>query len=321
VVDAVRASAGYPFVFRPVTNAQGERLVDGGIASNLPAFLFAEEHRRSRIPVLAFDLVAPEEPARANYDGAAFCRELLDTAIEAGDELLRVVLKGIEHIPIQTPVGIDTLDFNLTQPQRQALFTAGYAAASKWLNQWKPLRLAMQPAQDARKELILRYGEPDIYQPLLWAAGRDIEAQSKAKHIWTAILLPTGKNTFLMCYQHGADGADGYCLHEFDGTIPWLKEVWQTAKPSFADYQSIRTKPGLASRAVIAVIPTERSCCLCCRIPATEGPPVALLLADTMTPSAETEWVDRADGLAPGINETIKKRLALWANLIDRVIP
>ena len=55
VIDAVRASTCYPFAFEPVF-LNGRRLVDGGLSSNLPVFLFAEEYRQTRIPALAFDL-------------------------------------------------------------------------------------------------------------------------------------------------------------------------------------------------------------------------------------------------------------------------
>ncbi|HSI11593.1 MAG TPA: patatin-like phospholipase family protein [Chthoniobacter sp.] len=319
VIEAVRASAGYPFVFQPVVNEWGERLVDGGLASNLPAFLFAEEHRRWRLPVLAFDLVAtPHAPNP--YDGTDFCRELLDTAIEAGDELLRVVLKGIEHIQIETPAAIDTLDFNLNKGQREQLFQAGYSQAAEWLAQWKPLQLAARSAGSVRNELTLSYGEPDIYQPLLWAAAKDIEDRSKAKDVWTAILLPTGRNTFVIVYQHGIVDADteAYRSLEFDGEIPWLKQAWETGKPAFADYEPIRANPSSASRHVIATIPARRLCCLCCPIPATEKLPVGLLLIDTSTSAAETGWLE---GATPPVNALITERLAVWSILIDRVIP
>jgi NTE family protein len=42
VIDAVRASMSFPFVFSPVKN-DNYLLVDGGLSSNLPLFLFEEE--------------------------------------------------------------------------------------------------------------------------------------------------------------------------------------------------------------------------------------------------------------------------------------
>ena len=59
VLEAVRGSIGYPFVFEPLEFADPEKrkryLVDGGLVSNLPVFLFAKEHKITRYPVLAFD--------------------------------------------------------------------------------------------------------------------------------------------------------------------------------------------------------------------------------------------------------------------------
>ncbi len=43
VIEAVRASAGYPFLFEPVHLGDQSTLIDGGLASNLPSFLFADE--------------------------------------------------------------------------------------------------------------------------------------------------------------------------------------------------------------------------------------------------------------------------------------
>ena len=47
VLDAVRASTCYPFVFQPVDRNRQCWLVDGGLASNLPAFLFHDEQQRT----------------------------------------------------------------------------------------------------------------------------------------------------------------------------------------------------------------------------------------------------------------------------------
>ncbi|WP_417734250.1 patatin-like phospholipase family protein [Rosistilla oblonga] len=65
VVLAVRASAGYPMLFKPV-HYRGMRLVDGGLSSNLPSFLFEHEYAEDRITTLAFDLILPE--AKPEFD-------------------------------------------------------------------------------------------------------------------------------------------------------------------------------------------------------------------------------------------------------------
>jgi len=131
-LEAVRASAGYPFAFRPLEGS-GFRLVDGGLSSNLPSFLFIEEYRNQRIPTFAFDLITSPKDFSPPYALKRYLSDLLNTALEAGDELLRHVSDGVVHVPIEVPKGINTLDFGISRSQRQALYNAGYQQAASFL--------------------------------------------------------------------------------------------------------------------------------------------------------------------------------------------
>lgn len=82
-VLAVRASAGYPMLFKPVLY-RGMRLVDGGLSSNLPSFLFEREYAEDRITTLAFDLILPD--AKPECDG----RFGTDTPAEESGSLQRI---------------------------------------------------------------------------------------------------------------------------------------------------------------------------------------------------------------------------------------
>jgi predicted nucleic acid-binding protein len=55
----------------------------------------------------------------------------LFAALEASDELMRRVLRGIHYVPILTPLGIDTLDFGLSRDKRKLLFDTGYLSIPK----------------------------------------------------------------------------------------------------------------------------------------------------------------------------------------------
>ena len=61
VIDALAASAAFPCAFAPTRGLAGSELsavlVDGGLASNTPAFLFHEEWRMTRFPTIVFQLV------------------------------------------------------------------------------------------------------------------------------------------------------------------------------------------------------------------------------------------------------------------------
>lgn len=79
VLDAVRASMSYPFVFLPV-RVNERFVVDGGLCSNLPIFLFEEERRADGLPVIAFDLVSlppREQKTMGCASSAETCSRLL----------------------------------------------------------------------------------------------------------------------------------------------------------------------------------------------------------------------------------------------------
>jgi NTE family protein len=124
VIDAVRASTSFPFVFRPV-RIDDRYYVDGGLSSNLPVFLFERERRTNRLPVLAFDLVSQSEDENRNDSLGRFCSDMIATALESSDSLLRDVMKGIHHIEVPVPREIDTFS-NLNKEQRLRLFDIGY---------------------------------------------------------------------------------------------------------------------------------------------------------------------------------------------------
>lgn len=91
VLDAVRASMSYPFVFQPVLLYNAYQ-VDGGLSSNLPLSVFEEERRRDGATVVAFDLEASRKDQPAPYGMKEFCGDLLP---------------GIHHVRISIPEGIE----------------------------------------------------------------------------------------------------------------------------------------------------------------------------------------------------------------------
>lgn len=160
VLDAVRASTCYPFVFQPLT-MNGRRLVDGGLSSNLPAFLFHEEYRATGYPVFAFDLTSEESPPRADYRLVDYVRDMLSTALDAGDELLRHVLKDVVHVPVPVPARFDVLNFKIPRAERNELFGIGYEHTAGVLSKLKMLALVRQAGDEVQKQLQARYGRPD----------------------------------------------------------------------------------------------------------------------------------------------------------------
>jgi NTE family protein len=153
VALAVRASMGMPFVFEPVRVRSPETgrehvLVDGGVLSNFPVWIFDCEGPPAR-PTFGL-LLAETDPRRPLADGLppasastsaglralmAHGRSLLQTVLEAHD---RRHLRGADHVrTIQIPTyGVGAADFTLAPEDIQALHQSGVQAAEGFLATW-----------------------------------------------------------------------------------------------------------------------------------------------------------------------------------------
>lgn len=82
VAQAVRASCSIPGFFQPVSG----RYVDGGVLSNLPAFVFfSDEYRRPLAKrVLAFVLDATDQPTQGRSVGTV-ARAITDTVVDGSE--------------------------------------------------------------------------------------------------------------------------------------------------------------------------------------------------------------------------------------------
>ena len=137
IAEAVRISAGYPYFFPPLAlrdRATGRPgvLVDGGVASAFPIFLFDREQPRR--PTWGFRLhsgLGPERPSQREIGGFDWPVDMawgiLETAMNAFDT--REVLSFGDRV-VSIPTGaVGTLDFSLSAEQREFLFESGHEAA------------------------------------------------------------------------------------------------------------------------------------------------------------------------------------------------
>jgi NTE family protein len=139
LATAVRISAGYPGFFPPIslvdaaTQTKGA-LVDGGITSSFPVFLFDKPEPQH--PTWAFRLFGgkppeqpPVHPIRGLLWPIAMVSDVIDTGINALDDF---ELQTFPDRVIGIPTGsIPTLDFSLTEEEKQFLYQSGYDAAHR----------------------------------------------------------------------------------------------------------------------------------------------------------------------------------------------
>jgi NTE family protein len=142
IADAVRISAGYPYFFPPLelrnraTKKEGA-LVDGGVVSPFPVFLF--DKPQPKHPTWGFRLFSgfdPESPAYRAIDGLDWpvdvVQGVLDSAMNALDNFERQSF-GDRVVSIATG-SVPTLEFSITPEQKQFLYDSGYEAAKKFFD-------------------------------------------------------------------------------------------------------------------------------------------------------------------------------------------
>lgn len=137
IAEAVRISAGYPYFFPPLKlrdAATGKRgmLVDGGVVSAFPVFLF--DAPKPRHPTWGFQLFggfSPEKPTHQSIGGVGWPVEMLKAILDSSTSALdKLALKAFGNRVISIPTGeISTLDFALTERQKEFLYESGYQAA------------------------------------------------------------------------------------------------------------------------------------------------------------------------------------------------
>ncbi|HVU76700.1 MAG TPA: patatin-like phospholipase family protein [Gaiellaceae bacterium] len=138
LVDAVRMSMSYPFLFKPVVLYRDKRphyVVDGGLLSNFPIWLF--DSPKPKRPTWGFRL----HPGSQAAEGLPYRRvprplwavpllkAMFSAATEAWDreQLSHIVSARTVSIPTH---GISTTNFNLTPDEAHDLYVWGQGAAT-----------------------------------------------------------------------------------------------------------------------------------------------------------------------------------------------
>lgn len=141
IAKAVRISCSLPFFFEPDTilNKKGEKclMVDGGVLSNFPIWLFDGSSSRPIRPFIGLQLSSKRmvlTPKKINNVLDYFHRVFL-TMKEGHDEVYisKYAATNIIFIPVH---GVSTAEFNLSEAQKKALIVMGYKKTIKFLKTW-----------------------------------------------------------------------------------------------------------------------------------------------------------------------------------------
>lgn len=141
VARAVRMSCSLPFFFEPVAlyNREGEKciIVDGGVLSNFPVWLYDNGNTKPLRPFLGFQLSSRAdfyltEPIKNAVD---LFHSLFTTMKEAHDAkyISKYAASNIVFIPVED---VATADFNLSKEDQEKLVDLGRDRTRAFLKKW-----------------------------------------------------------------------------------------------------------------------------------------------------------------------------------------
>jgi NTE family protein len=140
VARAIRMSASLPYFFEPVRLKSLDGLslvVDGGVLSNFPMWLFDKENTKKVRPVLGIKLSPniQERPKNEIHNAIDMYGALFQTMKDAHDSryISRKHATNIIFIPTE---GVLTTEFELTDEKKRELAEYGYNRAQEFLRSW-----------------------------------------------------------------------------------------------------------------------------------------------------------------------------------------
>lgn len=142
VARALRMSAGLPFFFEPVPlydkNGGKSLIVDGGILSNFPLWIFDSENKLPVRPFLGLQITNhpfPDQEIKKIGNAVDLFRGMFTAMREARDEQTIEKLEGSNIIAIPV-THVQTKDFQISKEERARLYRIGSEEARRFLKKW-----------------------------------------------------------------------------------------------------------------------------------------------------------------------------------------
>ncbi|MGE6489236.1 patatin-like phospholipase family protein [Paenisporosarcina sp. NPDC076898] len=139
---ALRMSCGIPFFFEPVKLKVGYGdtiIVDGGVLSNFPMWLFENRDQSRKRPLLGLKIARGHDGSQGHKinNGLQLFEALFSTMQNAHDEkyISRKHEKDIIFIPVDD---VSATQFDLDDEMKEALIERGRISTEKFLKTWTP---------------------------------------------------------------------------------------------------------------------------------------------------------------------------------------
>lgn len=205
--EAVAASIAIPLVFKPVRMRSYEPAgpyVDGGLVSNLPSWVFADEKiaferanpREPPVPVLAFTLEDEPHDAqeKAAMDFPAFVTRTIRTAILGSQGVSQGFIQDLYTVRLVT--GMKVLDFDTDWGQARACYNDGRRCAARLL-------MATLKIKPDRVRVELQHVTEMIRSA--FDEARAAAGQPPVRHLRAKIVLPFGVSSFRVVHAYNMD--------------------------------------------------------------------------------------------------------------------
>ena len=138
IAKAVRMSLSVPVFYNPVMLYDSFNnpcyIVDGGLLSNLPVWIF-DVNCKPRWPTFGLNLVNKSSKKQSKNGLFSYLYDVILTSLSTSEDIYFKDSDSIRIIDI--PTNIDSvLSFNISNDEKLQLYNAGYNAAKEFLSQW-----------------------------------------------------------------------------------------------------------------------------------------------------------------------------------------
>jgi hypothetical protein len=262
-----------------------------------------------------------------------YAEELFDTALAASDQLFVEIIPGVHYVRVPVPAGIGTFNIDVTSGDIDALFNAGYVAATQFFNAYEPLRRAAAAGHKLQLQLQNVYGDPKVFQPALWGLQQMLQQRTQAHAVRVHVMLPTGRadRSRIVIYHFGCRSDDNdrdLELEEFAGCTGEANKSRLPAIADLVDAQESYPRWGM-TQPQQARVASDRKSMLSVPIfrdsqsaPRDAWPVVGILSVDSSTPLPNTGWVQDLGGeaSAPAVTTEVIDILTTWASVCARLL-
>ncbi|WP_394232925.1 patatin-like phospholipase family protein [Niallia oryzisoli] len=141
IARAIRMSCSIPYFFEPVrlkVDRETNIIVDGGVLSNFPIWLFEDEHYQRERPIIGIKLSPKtDEVPKHKIDNAIQLFKALFETMKDAHDARHISSKQEKDIIFIPSTGVFATEFALTDEMKLQLVQQGRDCAIKFFNSWR----------------------------------------------------------------------------------------------------------------------------------------------------------------------------------------